>query len=68
MKDLTNIPERFHCLFLTDWNNGNESEMKSVERSQMGDLFLEYNRWDIQRIINSKKPVQEENNMVGFVD
>ncbi len=68
MRDLTNIPERFHCLFLTDWNNGNESEMKSVERSQMVDLFLEYNRWDIQRIINSKKPIQEENNMVGFVD
>jgi len=67
MKDLTNIPERFHCLFLTDWNNGNESEMKSVERSQMVDLFLEYNRWDIQRIIDSKKPVYE-NNMVGFVD
>jgi hypothetical protein len=67
MKDLTNIPERFHCLFLTDWNNGNESEMKSVERSQMGDLFLEYNRWDIQRMIDSKKPVQQEN-MVGFVD
>jgi hypothetical protein len=67
MKDLTNIPERFHCLFLTDWNNGNESEMKSVERSQMGDLFLEYNRWDIQRMIDSKKPVQQEN-MIGFVD
>jgi hypothetical protein len=41
--------------------------MKSVERSQMGDLFLEYNRWDIQRMIDSKKPVQQEN-MVGFVD
>jgi len=67
MKDLTNIPERFHCLFLTDWNNGNESEMKSIDRSEMGDLFLEYNRWDIQRMIDSKKPVQQEN-MVGFVD
>jgi hypothetical protein len=67
MKDLTNIPERFHCLFLTDWNNGNESEMRSIDRSEMGDLFLEYNRWDIQRMIDSKKPVQKEI-MVGFVD
>jgi hypothetical protein len=67
MKDLSNIPERFHSLFLTDWNNGNESEMKSIDRSEMGDLFLEYNRWDIQRMIDSKKPVQKEI-MVGFVD
>ena len=67
MKDLSNIPERFHSLFLTDWNNGNESEMKSIDRSEMGDLFLEYNRWDIQRMIDLKKPVQKEI-MVGFVD
>ncbi len=67
MKDLTNIPERFHHLFTTDWNKGSESTMKNIQRSEMVDLFLEYNRWDIQRIINSKKPVQQEN-MVGFVD
>jgi hypothetical protein len=67
MKDLVNIPERFHSLFLTDWNKGTESKMTSTERASMAELFLEYNRWDIQRIINSKKPVQKEI-MVGFVD
>jgi hypothetical protein len=67
MKDLTNIPERFHCLFTTDWNKGDESKMKNIERIYMVDLFLEYNRWDIQQIIDSKKPIQSEY-IGGFID
>ncbi len=67
MKDLTNIPERFHCLFLSDWNKGDESKMKIIQRSYMVDLFLEYNRWDIQQIIDSKKPIEPEF-IGGFID
>ena len=67
MKDLTNIPERFHCLFLSDWNKGDESKMKTIQRSEMVDLFLEYNRWDIQQIIDSKKPIEPEYKG-GFID
>jgi len=54
MKDLTNIPERYHCLFLTDWNNGDKSEMTILQRNEMSLLYLEYNRWDVQRMIDSK--------------
>ena len=67
MKDLTNIPERFHCLFLCDWNKGDESKMKNIQRSEMVGLYLEYNRWDIQQIIDSKKPIQPEYTG-GFID
>ena len=67
MKDLTNIPERFHCLFLSDWNQVDKSKMKTIQRSEMVDLFLEYNRWDIQQIIDSKKPIEPEYKG-GFID
>jgi hypothetical protein len=67
MRDLKDIPERFHILFTTDWNKGVESEMSSVQRIDMGNLYLEYNRWDIQKSINSKRP-QEPETIVGFED
>lgn len=67
MKDLTNIPERFHVLFTTDWNKGNESEMKSVQRGDMNDLFLEYNRWAIREAVRKAQPDDPEI-MIGFVD
>jgi hypothetical protein len=65
MKDLTNIPKRFHVLFTTDWNNGNENEMNSIQRGTMSVLFLEYNKWDVQRMIDSKRPIEEDLN-IGF--
>ena len=65
MKDLTNIPERFHNLFLTDWNKGIDSKMNIHQRNEMGVLYLEYNKWDIQRMINSKKIIVEDT-IVGF--
>jgi hypothetical protein len=64
MKDLKNIPERFHILFTTDWNNGNESEMDILQRNDLAVLYLEYNKWDVQRIISSKIIVEET--IVGF--
>lgn len=67
MKDLINIPERFHILFTTDWNKGNESEMKSIQRGDMNDLYLEYNRWLIREAVRKSQPNEPEN-MVGFVD
>jgi hypothetical protein len=66
MKDLTNIPERFHILFNSDWNKGNESEMISTNRSDINNLYLEYNRWVIQQALASKI-VQEEEVIMGFV-
>jgi hypothetical protein len=67
MKDLTNIPERFHSLFTTDWNNGNESKMAIPQRNDLAVLYLEYNKWDVQRMINSNKIIVEET-IVGFED
>ena len=66
MKDLTNIPERFHILFNSDWNKGVESEMTSMSKSEMNNLFLEYNRWNIQQAI-APKIVQKEEVIIGFI-
>jgi hypothetical protein len=60
MKDLTNVPERFHILFNSDWNKAEESEMSSTNKSQMNELFLEYNRWSIQKAIRSSIEEKEE--------
>jgi hypothetical protein len=65
MKDLTNIPERFHCLFLTDWRNGDKSEMTILQRNDFALLYLEYNKWDVQQMIDSKK-INVEDTIVGF--
>ena len=66
MKNLENIPERFHVLFTSDWNKGNESEMTSIQRVEMHDLYLEYNRWNIQQAIKPIVKEDEEPN-VGFI-
>lgn len=66
MKDLTNIPERFHILFNSDWNKGNESEMTSTNRSDINKLYLEYNKWVIQQTLSSKI-VKDEEVIMGFV-
>jgi hypothetical protein len=65
MKDLTNIPERFHILFNSDWNKGIESEMISMSKSDMNNLYLEYNRWNIQQAL-APKIIQEEV-IIGFI-
>jgi hypothetical protein len=65
MKDLTNIPEKYHPLFTTDFNKGVDSKMKILQRAELNDLFLEYNKWDIQRMIYSKKNIDDT--IVGFV-
>ena len=46
---INEIPDRYLILFLSDWNQGEQSEMKSIERSHLNNLWLEYNKWDIQR-------------------
>jgi hypothetical protein len=67
MRDLTNIPDRFHILFTSDWNKGNESKMSSTMKSEMNNLYLEYNRWNIQQAIQPKTTQDNPNNPVGFV-
>jgi hypothetical protein len=65
MKDLKNIPERFHILFIdVSWNKGNESELTSLQRADMNQLYLEYNSWSIKESL--KKPVQESA-PIGFI-
>jgi hypothetical protein len=67
-KDLTNIPEKFHVLFTSDWNKGNESTMNSVQRGLMSELYLEYNRWSIQQAINPNPKDDESPQIIsGFV-
>lgn len=56
--NLDEIPERFHSLFLIDWNNGNDSEVSSLQRGEFNQLQLEYNHWSIKQAINKSKPVE----------
>jgi hypothetical protein len=57
-KDLSDIPEIYHILFLTDWNWGPYSKMDMEDRSYMNGLFLQYNKWDVKRRIELKKQAQ----------
>jgi hypothetical protein len=57
--DINEIPERFHILFNEDWNNGNESEMTSLQRGRLNELYLEYNKYQIQKSIQQKRPKEE---------
>jgi len=63
--DLTSIPEHFRALFTTDWNWGNHSTMKVEDRMFLQEIWNDYNRWDIQRMIDSKK-IKFEDIIVGF--
>ena len=68
MKNLANIPERFHILFESDYNAGIDSKMNSLQRGSLNDLFLEYNKWNIQQAIDKLKPVVKEEVIRGFID
>lgn len=57
-KDLTDIPEIYHVIFLTDWNWGPYSKMDPVDRSFVNQLFCEYNKWDVQRKITRRNAQQ----------
>jgi hypothetical protein len=67
MKDISNIPERFHILFESDYKAGIDSNMKSLQRGALNDLFLEYNKWNIQQAIDKLKPITQEVTR-GFID
>jgi hypothetical protein len=65
MKDLKQIPERFHVLFTDQsWNKGNESKMASLQRAGMNDLYLEYNNWAIKQSMLKPLPTEKP---VGFI-
>jgi hypothetical protein len=63
--DLTSIPEHFRALFTTDWNWGIHSTMKVEDRMFLQEIYNDYNRWDIQQMIDSKK-INVEDTIVGF--
>lgn len=65
MKDLTNIPEKYHILFTSDWNKGNESTMKPLQRVEMNELQLSFNRYELNLLMKDK--LKEEETIVGFV-
>lgn len=65
MKDLTSIPEKYHPLFTTDWNQGSNSKMTSLERGEMSQLFLEYMRWEVKHNLAPEEPEKEL--IVGFI-
>lgn len=71
--NLKEIPEKFHKLFECDWNYGNNSEMTSIDRAKMNDLFLEYNKYQIQETIKNttsneiKKDDKVDYDNMGFI-
>ena len=66
MIDLTTIPERFHILFTSDWNKGNDSSMNSVQRGLMNELFLEYHHWDVKQKLSFKE-IKDDEIITGFI-
>ena len=64
-KDLNEIPEKFHILFTTDWNTGNDSTLSPMTRVDMNQLQLEYNKWSIQQAIEKSRPKKEEEIFIG---
>lgn len=66
--DLNEIPERFHILFNSDWNNGSNSSMKLDERMNCQELFLEYNKWRIKQAIIKTTSTNEDDIVQGFIN
>jgi hypothetical protein len=64
--NLNEIPEKFHILFTSDWNQGNDSNLSPLQRAELNNLQLEYNRWSINEAIRKSKPVKEEEFIGGF--
>jgi hypothetical protein len=46
-KDLSNIRERYHEIWTTDWNKGDNSSLSYEERYRISQLWLEFNKQDI---------------------
>lgn len=65
--DLNEIPEKYHILFTSTWKDGNESTMSAMERADLNQLYLEYNKWQIQIAINKSSSTNEENKPIGFI-
>jgi hypothetical protein len=64
--EMENIPERFHILFNTDWNKGNESTMTSTERGQLNELYLEYNKWQLKVALAKTLNLKPDEESKGF--
>ena len=68
MRDLSTIPEKFHVLFTdVSWSSGNESKMGALQRSDINQLYLEYNKWSIEQIINPPSTNNEPEVIKGFI-
>lgn len=65
--DLNEIPERFHILFNSDWNLGNDSNMKIEDRMECERLYLEYNKWKIREAIIKTISTSESDKPKGFI-
>lgn len=63
---MDNIPERFQELFNTDWNKGNESEMTSLERARLNELYLEYNKWQLKIALMKTLNLPKDEKIEGF--
>ncbi len=66
-RDLTEIPEKFHILFKSDWNCGNDSTMKMEDRIDCEQLYLEYNKWAIKTAIAKNNSTKEPEIQQGFI-
>ena len=68
MNNLDNIPKEYHILFTTDWNNGNNSSMSSIQRGELNELHLKYNRYMINQLLNPvPDKIENEPVTTGFI-
>jgi hypothetical protein len=55
--------EEYDLVFNTDWNKGNDSEMTSLQRAMIHDLFLKYLRYKPKEIEK-----QTDTEPIGFIE
>jgi len=65
--DFNEIPERFHILFNSDWNEGPNSSLELAKRINCHELYLEYNKWVIKRAIIESSMKIDDDKPKGFV-
>ena len=69
MKDLTTtIPTKYQILFDCDWNTGNDSKMKIMDRAKLAELYLDYNKWCMSQQLKLGQPQGDMNYLGGFSD
>lgn len=60
------IPKKYESLRDSNWNKGNLSTLSPLERLELMNLWLDYNKWDVLNM--RKRDPSNDEIQVGFID